>query len=159
VKSRAGAGSTFAVYFPALAKETARSEDATAPIPCGTGRILFVDDEEMLTSMGQLMLKRLGYEADIRTSSLDALDAFRANPRKYDLVITDYTMPGMTGMALSEELLKIRPDIPIILCTGFSEITTPEKVKAAGIRELIMKPVVLQQLAQAISKALTKQNT
>jgi PAS domain S-box-containing protein len=157
VESQAGAGSTFAVYFPALAKETARLEDATEPIPCGAGRILFVDDEETLTSMGQLMLKRLGYEADIRTSSLDALDAFRANPLKYDLVITDYTMPGMTGMALSEELLKIRPDIPIILCTGYSEITTPEKAKAAGIRELIMKPVVLQQLAQAINKVLTTQ--
>jgi len=159
VESRVGAGSTFAVYFPALEKETAPMEDTTGPIPCGTGRILFVDDEETLATMGQLMLKRLGYESDIRTSSLDALDAFRANPRKYDLVITDYTMPGMTGMALSEELLKIRPDIPIILCTGYSEIATPEKVKAAGIGELIMKPVVLQQLAQAINKVLTAQNT
>ena len=106
--------------------------------------------------MGQIMLKKLGYEVDIRTSSRDALDAFRANPRKYDLVITDYTMPGMTGMALSEELLKIRPDIPIILCTGYSEVTTPEKVKAAGIRELLMKPVVREQLAHAITKGLTR---
>ena len=105
--------------------------------------------------MGQIMLKRLGYEVDIRTSSRDALDAFQANPRKYDLVITDYTMPGMTGMALSEELLKIRPDIPIILCTGYSEVTTPEKVKAAGIRELIMKPVVREQLAHTINKVLS----
>ena len=155
VESVVGEGSTFTVYFPALEKETARSADTVEPIALGTGRILFVDDEEALALIGQSMLKRLGYKVDIRTSSRDALDAFQANPKKYDLVITDYTMPGMTGMALSEKLLKIRPEIPIILCTGYSEVATPEKVKAAGIRELIMKPVVRQQLAQSVNKILT----
>jgi signal transduction histidine kinase/ActR/RegA family two-component response regulator len=155
VESKVGAGSTFTVYFPALEKATVHLEDTVEPIARGTDRILFVDDEEALAIIGQSMLKRLGYEVDIRTSSRDALDAFQANPRKYDLVITDYTMPGMTGMALSEELLKIRPDIPIILCTGYSEVATPEKVKAAGIMELIMKPVVRQQLAQSVNKILT----
>ena len=111
-----------------------------------------MDDEEALALIGQSMLKRLGYKVDIRTSSRDALDAFQANPKKFDLVITDYTMPGMTGLALSEKLLKIRPDIPIILCTGYSEVATPEKVKAAGIRELIMKPVVRPQLSHAVNR-------
>jgi PAS domain S-box-containing protein len=152
VESVVGEGSTFTVYFPALEKETVRSADTVEPIARGTGRILFVDDEEALALIGQSMLKRLGYKVDIRTSSRDALDAFQANPKKYDLVITDYTMPGMTGLALSEKLLKIRPDIPIILCTGYSEVATPEKVKAAGIRELIMKPVVRQQLAHAVNR-------
>jgi PAS domain S-box-containing protein len=155
VESEVGAGSTFTVYFPALEKATARSEDKTEPIARGTGRILFVDDEEALAGMGQIMLKKLGYEVDVMTSSLDALDAFRAHPHKYDLVITDFTMPGMTGMSLSEELLKIRPDIPIILCTGYSDVTTPEMVKAAGIRELLMKPVVRAQLAHTVNNVLT----
>ncbi|HET6488967.1 MAG TPA: PAS domain S-box protein [Syntrophales bacterium] len=155
VQSELGAGSTFTVYFPALEKAAARPEDQLEPVARGTGRILFVDDEETLASMGQIMLRKLGYEVDIMTSSLDALDAFRAHPQKYDLVITDYTMPGMTGMALSEELLKIRPDIPIILCTGYSEVTTPEKVKTAGIRELLMKPVTRAQIAQAVKQVLT----
>ena len=155
VESKVGAGSTFTVYFPALEKAAARSEDEFEPIARGTGRILFVDDEEALASMGQIMLEKLGYEVDVMTRSLDALDAFRANPQKYDLVITDYTMPGMTGMALSEELLKTRPDIPIILCTGYSDVTTPEMVKAAGIRELLMKPFVRAQLAHAVNNVLT----
>ena len=154
VESEVGSGSTFTVYLPSLEKEPSRSKDTAQPIARGTGRILFVDDEQALAIIGQSILKRLGYKVDIRTSSLDALDAFRANPKKYDLVITDYTMPGMTGVALSEEMLKIRPDIPIILCTGYSEVATPEKVKAAGIRELIMKPVVREQLAHAIHRAL-----
>jgi PAS domain S-box-containing protein len=155
VESEVGAGTTFTIYFPALEKAAVRSVDKTGSIARGTGRILFVDDEEALARMGQIMLKRLGYEVEVRTSSLDALDAFRANPEKYDLVITDYTMPGMTGMDLSEELLKIRPDIPIILCTGYRDVTTPEMVKAAGVRELLIKPVVRAQLAQAVNEALT----
>jgi PAS domain S-box-containing protein len=155
VESAVGVGSMFTVYFPALEKATARLVDKAEPVAPGSGRILFVDDEEALTVIGQSMLKRLGYEVDVRTSSRDALEAFRAHPGKYDLVITDYAMPGMTGMALSAEILKILPDIPIILCTGYSEVATPERVRAAGIRELLMKPVAREQLAHTISRVLT----
>jgi len=102
-------------------------------------------------------LERLGYQVTIRTSSLDALEAFRAGPDKFDLVITDMTMPNMTGVQLAPKLLEIRSDIPIILCTGFSEITDANKAKALGIREFLMKPIVRDQIARTIRKVLDEE--
>jgi PAS domain S-box-containing protein len=154
VESQVGKGSTFTVYFPALERDTSISESKPEVVVTGSGCILFVDDEEALVDIGVHMLERFGYSVDGRTSSQDALEAFTANPQKYDLVITDYTMPGMNGLALSEALLRIRPDIPIILCTGFSDLLTPQKVTAAGVRKLIMKPVVKSHLTQAVSTLL-----
>ena len=104
--------------------------------------------------MTQQILERLGYQVTSRTSSVEALEVFRAKPDEYDLVITDMTMPNMTGVELTPRLREIRPDIPIIICTGFSEIVDEDKAKAIGIREYIMKPVAKDQVARTIRKVL-----
>ena len=99
------------------------------------------------------MLSGLGYRVEGRTSSLEALELFRTEPERFDLVITDMTMPNMTGLELAQELMRIRPDIPVILCTGFSELVTAERAKSLGLKEFIMKPVVLRQLAGAVRRS------
>lgn len=116
-----------------------------------------MDDEEALTVLGGKMLGKLGYEVVTRTSSVEALETFRSDPGGYDLVITDQTMPQMTGLELAEEILRIRPEMPVILCTGFSEGVTPEKAKSLGIREYLMKPLVMRQLAETVSRVIEKQ--
>ena len=100
------------------------------------------------------MLERLGYEVIARTSSVEALEAFRVQPDKFDLVITDMTMPKKTGAELAKELLQIRPDIPIILSTGFSEVISEETAKALGIREFILKPIVMSEIAKIVRKVM-----
>jgi len=105
------------------------------------------------------MLESLGYKVEVRTSPIEALEAFKAQPDKFDLVITDMTMPNMTGDELAKELMSIRPDIPIILCTGFSERINKEKAKEMGIQKLIMKPIVQRELAEAVRKALDQPST
>jgi CheY-like chemotaxis protein len=122
----------------------------------GQGRILFVDDEEMLVCLAQLQLERLGYEVVAHTASLEALEAFRADPDGFILVITDQTMPAMTGATLMEELRHIRPDIPIILCTGFSHLINEEKATALGADAFMMKPVVVHEFAATIKQVLDK---
>lgn len=117
-------------------------------------RILFVDDEEVLAIMAETMLKRLGYGVVSTTSSAEALRLFREDPSEFDLVITDYTMPYLTGLALAKKLLAIRPDIPIILCTGFSENVSDEMAKKAGIKEFIQKPLVRREMVAAIRGVL-----
>ncbi|MBW2035495.1 MAG: response regulator, partial [Deltaproteobacteria bacterium] len=99
-------------------------------------------------------LERLGYEVTTRTSSIEALELFKAKPDRFDLVITDMTMPHMTGDRLARELMKIRPDIPIILCTGFSERISEEKAKGMGIKAFVMKPLVMRDLANTVRKVL-----
>src|SRR4029453_6695535 len=120
----------------------------------GKGRILFVDDEDMLASIGQQLLTHLGYDTVACTSSLDALETFRDAPQRFDLVITDQTMPAMTGATLVAELRRIRPDIPIILCTGFSYLINAEKAQALGGDAFVMKPGVTQDLAVTIQQVL-----
>ena len=110
----------------------------------------------MLVIMAQEMLEFLGYEVVVRSSSIEALEAFRAQPDKFDLVITDKTMPQMTGFDLAKELREIRPDIPIILCTGFSETIETEMAKAMSINAYIMKPLAMQEMAAAVRKVLDK---
>jgi len=154
VHSEQGKGTIFDVYFPRLEKAVALEAPAKEPVPGGKERILFVDDEEQLSRMGQQMLERLGYDVTSRTSSVEALEAFRAQPDRFDVVITDQTMPDMTGMKLAVELMATRSNIPIILTTGFSELVTPEKAMAIGIREYIMKPVVSRDLGKAIRRVL-----
>ena len=104
--------------------------------------------------MVKMMLERLGYLVTARTSSPDALDAFRANPSKFDLVISDRSMPNMTGEQLARELISIRPDIPIILCTGFSDENDVTRAKAAGIKGFLMKPIAFGDLAEMVRKVL-----
>ena len=120
----------------------------------GNERILFVDDEKQIVDMGKRMLESLGYHVTIRTSSIEALEVFRAKPDEFDLVVTDQTMPNMVGMELAAELIRIRPDIPIVLATGFSEAVTEEKVKRIGVREFIMKPFVSRELGNIIRRVL-----
>ena len=115
---------------------------------------LFVDDEKSLTDLGKMILERLGYEVETRTSSLEALELFRTTPGYFDLVITDMTMPHLTGDRLSAELLRIRPDLPIILCTGFSHKITERKAKAMGIKAFIMKPIIMIDLANSVRQVL-----
>jgi DNA-binding NtrC family response regulator len=107
--------------------------------------------------MGKQMLERLGYRVTIRTSSVEALEAFRADPDRFDIVITDQTMPQMTGSRLAKELTSIKPNIPIVLISGFSETSTAESREKVGIREVIMKPLVARDLSFAIRKALERQ--
>lgn len=124
------------------------------PVSTGNEMILFVDDEEAIADAAKKILERFGYEVVISTSGTEALEFFRRKPEKFDLIITDMTMPCLTGVELSQQILEIRPDIPIILCTGYNEIITPEKAKDLGIRELVMKPFVKGQMAEMIRNVL-----
>ena len=156
VSSEWGKGSTFDIYFPrAQALGRSLEIEKAEPLPFGGHeRVLFVDDEKAIAEIGQNMLKYLGYAVEVRTSSIEALELFRAQADRFDLVMTDMTMPNMTGDKLAQELLRIRPGIPIILCTGFSEALTEEKAKAIGVRELVMKPLAIRDLAKAVRGAL-----
>ncbi len=154
VKSEPGKGSTFEVFLPKIEMKTAPATDDNMALATGDERILFVDDEKVLTDMGRQMLERLGYKVVCRTSSIEALELFKAQPGNFDLVITDMTMPNMTGDKLAAALMDIRRDIPVILCTGFSEQFTEEKAKKLGIREYILKPMVMNKLAQTVRGVL-----
>jgi PAS domain S-box-containing protein len=155
IYSEPGKGTEIHVYLPIMDRRVDDVQiDRSEPIRGGTERILLVDDEEAIVMMEQQMLERLGYQVTIRTGSLDALEAFKANPNSFDLVVTDMTMPNMTGLQLTGEIKKIRPDIPVILCTGFSHHVDDEKSQAMGIQGFVMKPVVMKEFAEAIRKAL-----
>jgi CheY-like chemotaxis protein len=149
-------GTTFQVFFPEAQHEAEEIEETVPKMPAGTGSVLFVDDEPALANLGRRMLESLGYTAETRTSSIEALEAFRANPKNYDLVITDMTMPNMTGETLAKALMEIRSDIPIILCTGFSRRISEEKAKSIGIKGFLMKPLVKGELAKAIRRVLNE---
>lgn len=158
VDSEPGRGTTFHVYLPRTDTSTIEPETVSAePIPRGKEHILFVDDEEQLVHMIQQMLERLGYRVTARTSSVEALEAFRKQPDRFDLVITDHTMPNMTGIELAQKLMSVRSDIPIIICTGFSDVVIEKMVKAVGIREYIRKPITQSEIGQAIRRLLDQE--
>ena len=154
VESEEGKGSTFEVILPKLPTDAKTDSTKPARIAGGTERVLFVDDEEMLTEWGEATLTRLGYRVTALTDSAEALKAFSSDPALFDLVITDQAMPHMAGAQLVSEILKLRSDIPVILCTGHSETVSPETAKGLGIREFLMKPLVRQELAEAVRRAL-----
>ncbi len=155
VESKVGEGTTFHIYLPLLMETEGKPEvEAAVRIVGGKECILFVDDEDNLVQLGKGMLSGLGYEVIGRTSSTEALELFRARPNRFDLVITDMTMPNMTGIELVREIMRIRPGVPVVLCTGFSEAITPEKAKAMGVKEFIMKPIIRRQIAAAIRRAI-----
>jgi len=156
--SEPGKGAEFKVYLPVIKKQKETSKVETdASIQKGNERILLVDDQDIIVQMEKQMLEQLGYHVTGRISSVDVLEMFRADPDKFDLVITDMTMPNMTGEQLADELIKIRSDIPVILCTGFSEMMSEEKAKAMGIKGFLMKPVVMKDLSSTIRKVLDGQ--
>ena len=155
--SSPGKGTTFAIFLPEIEPgRQAAQAPAEEPFPTGTGRVLFIDDEQTLTALAGKMLGKLGYDVVTKTSSAEALGLFCEDPERFDLVITDMTMPGMTGDRLAQELMQFRHDIPIILCTGYSEHISEERAKAMGIREYILKPLDLKNLAATIRKVLAK---
>ncbi len=148
-------GTQFHVYFP-IEKSSFEEQvtHSTAKIQGSIEQILLVDDEEEILTMVKMMLERLGYQVTSRTSSLEALEAFRDSPDKFDLVITDMAMPNMPGDKLSAELTRIRLDIPILLCTGFSETMSEEKAVSLGIKGFLLKPIKMKDLAQKIREVL-----
>jgi signal transduction histidine kinase/DNA-binding response OmpR family regulator len=154
VDSEPGKGTTISIYLPLI--DTGKVDQLQAPekIAGGSERILLVDDEAAIVEVVESMISSLGYRVTARRSSVETLNLFRTRPDDFDLVITDMTMPGIRGDDLAREMLKIRADIPIILCTGFSEMITEEKTKGIGIRRFIMKPLYLKDLAKVIREAL-----
>jgi len=156
VYSQMGQGTAVRVFIPAIKKiGTEQSSADMTPIPTGTERILFIDDESALVDIGERLLARLGYQVTGRTSSVDALKLFGENPYGFDLVITDLTMPNITGDQLARELIALRADIPIIMVTGFSEEMKEEEMKRMGIKKLILKPIVTRDIAKAMRELLT----
>ena len=154
VSSEPGQGAAFTVFLPAVERRIESTRRPETPIPTGTERILFIDDEETLANAGKHMLISLGYAVDIRTRSEEALELFNSQPDRFDLVITDMTMPILTGDQLARAMMQIRSDIPIILCTGFSTRINEEKSLAMGIRAFITKPMLKRQIGETIRKVL-----
>ena len=155
VESDVGKGATFHVYLPTIQREISMAEVESTVLPMGQERILLVDDEQPLVEIGKQMLERLGYTVAARTSSIEALELFKMQPDRFDLVITDIVMPNMTGDKLAENMLGIRADIPIILCTGYSEKFTRRQASDMGIQSFLMKPLVMRDLANTVRQALT----
>jgi signal transduction histidine kinase/ActR/RegA family two-component response regulator len=155
VESIPGKGSTFHVYLPTLEDAEAEIETAaSAAKSAGSERILLVDDEPQIVDMEKQLLEKLGYRVTARTSSTEALETFASQPDQFDLVITDMTMPQMTGDRLARQIWTIRPGIPVILCTGYSEMISEDKAASMGIRKFILKPAEKDELAAAIRNAL-----
>jgi CheY-like chemotaxis protein len=154
VDSKPGEGTCFVIFLPVIAEKPSDVVPAALKVPGGTERILFVDDEPFQTDLGRQMLGRLGYRVSAHTRSPDAWKAFEADPEAYDLVITDMTMPEMTGDELARRIMTLRPDLPVILCTGYSERVSEEAAEAMGIRGFVMKPVVIRELALLLRKIL-----
>ncbi|MCK5231547.1 MAG: PAS domain S-box protein [Desulfobulbaceae bacterium] len=158
VNSKMGEGTTFHVFFPEILATSEKKATVTnQSVPTGNERILFVDDEQILADLGKQLLGRLGYTVTASTSSIEAIEMFRKQPNQFDLVITDQTMPEMTGADLAQEILAIRPNIPIILCTGYSSILSKEKALALGIRAYVMKPMAKKDIAPLIRKVLSSE--
>jgi PAS domain S-box-containing protein len=160
VASVPGQGATFEIYLPQVAASPATDaprEEPLPQVPQGKGDILLVDDEAAVAHMGQGVLEHLGYRVSVCLSSLEALATFRASPQRYDLVITDQTMPRLPGDALTRALRSIRPDIPIILCTGFSHTMDAETAEALGIDAFLTKPWSAHELASTIQRVLARQ--
>jgi PAS domain S-box-containing protein len=158
VESELGKGTVFHVFLPVAEIEGEAEIKEVVEIPGGNERVLFVDDEHATTDVMKKMLERLGYTVKTRTNSLEALEAFQADPDGFDLVITDMTMPYMTGAELARKIMHIRQDIPIILCSGFSEQMNEAKAQKIGIRAFIMKPVIRSELAQIIRDVLNQKD-
>ncbi len=156
VETSAGKGTTFHILLPLVEEKINNKTEETRPLPTGRETVLFVDDEEALADIGKKMIESLGYNAIIETDSIEALKTFSEDPDKFDLVITDQTMPHMTGYDLAKHLMDLRHDIPVILCTGYSEMVTPERAKESGIREFLMKPVNRGEIADTIRKVLDR---
>ncbi len=137
-----------------VGSEPDEEESAVEALPSGSERILFVDDEEMITFLARTLLEGLGYKVTAHTDSHNALATFRDEPGVFDLIVTDQTMPGLTGVDLAAEIRKLRDDIPIVLCSGYSPDMTLRKMRQVGISEYVMKPIDRTILAHAVRRAM-----
>ncbi|MGZ7065698.1 MAG: hybrid sensor histidine kinase/response regulator, partial [Candidatus Aminicenantales bacterium] len=156
LSSELGKGTEFAVYLPRVTGIRQAEKETTAPYPTGTERILFVDDEVMQVRAMSKLLEHLGYRAVGLTDPRQALEVFRRHPRAFDVLITDQTMPNMSGIELACEILKTRPDLPVIVCTGYSETLGEKEALAMGIKDFMMKPFSVREIAEAIRRVLPK---
>ncbi len=155
-ESEPGRGAVFTLALPAFEGEDADKGEDAAPDTNGTGRILVVDDEDILVNMVRSMLERLGYQVTAHTSSSEALTSFKNAPHSFDAVVTDQTMPGMTGVDLARRMLQIRPDLPVILCTGYSNLVDDAQAKAHGIKGFAMKPLTQKSIAALLKEVMKK---
>ena len=160
VASRPGSGTTFTLHFPEYLRDTEEeAASAATELPKGNERVLFVDDDEMLADLGRLMLSELGYEVTVACDSRQALQLIRAQPRAFDLLFTDQTMPHLTGRELIREVRKVRPDLPTILCTGYSSRINEADARTLGISAFCLKPLEMPELAAALRTALDSSAT
>jgi CheY-like chemotaxis protein len=158
VQSKLGKGTRFDILFPVMGKQMESETEELKALPTGNEHILFIDDEDTLIDLGESMLKKLGYRVETRTGPEEALEVFRAAPDKFDLVISDMTMPGMTGDNLAAELMKIRPDIPVVICTGYSERIDEPRARDLGIKGLMMKPFTIRGLSKTVRAVLDQKS-
>ena len=155
VSSEMNKGTVFHIYLPLIDQTIdAESIDMEEILPVGDERILLVDDEEPIAKLEKQILERLGYQVKYRINPVEALEAFGANPSSFDLIITDMSMPNITGDKLAGKVVAIRPDIPVIICTGFSERINNKHLTALGIKGLLMKPVIKSDMAKTVRKVL-----
>jgi len=158
VESEVGKGTVFTIYLPVIKARSESHPYEKDTLLFGNERVLFVDDEDSITRMESRILEQLGYSVTTRTSSLEALELFRAKPDDFDLVITDMTMPNMNGDKLAAQLVAIRPDIPVILCTGYSKNISDDSAAKFGIKALVYKPIARVDLSKTIRKVLGNRN-
>ena len=156
VSTEMGKGSVFSVFLPITEKENEIPLYQSEMQPTGTEHILFVDDELAIVTMGEQILRRLGYKVTTRTSSVEAVELFDNRKDDFDLVITDMTMPNMTGDKMAIELIKTRPDIPVILCTGYSNKISDDLAEKIGIKAFMYKPLIKADLAKTVRKVLNE---
>jgi CheY-like chemotaxis protein len=150
------------VYLPQLKEEEKLGDElffTGAQNPAGTEHVLVIDDERTVVDITRYMLMQLGYKVTVETDSPAAWELFAQQPDVFDLVITDMAMPKMSGIELAKKILERRPDIPVILCTGFSEMINEEKAKSLGIKAYLMKPVLKSKLAASVRQALGESET
>jgi len=152
--SEEGRGTVFHVLIPRVCEEALPEADAAREFPRGTESVLLLDDEEMLLDMEARLLRLLGYRVTARQNAAEAYEAFKSTPQQFDIVITDQTMPNMTGFDLARRIMTVRPDIPVILCTGFSRTVSEEAALSAGIQAFIMKPLRQEELAFTVRRLL-----
>jgi CheY-like chemotaxis protein len=156
VRSTPGEGSTFEVLLPRMQKKTLPEKEQPLSALKGDGRLLLVDDEADLVELEKEMVELLGYSATAVSESAAALALFKEDPDKYDLVLTDQTMPHMTGIELARELVSIRPDIPVVLITGYRDVIDAELAREAGVKAVIVKPMTRAEIGKTIKELLTR---
>jgi CheY-like chemotaxis protein len=154
VDSTLGVGTTFVVYLPAATSEPPAEVTAVRPDIRGNERLLVIDDDPVIARVTQRLLERLGYRVTAQTASQDALALVQASPDQFDLILTDQTMPGLTGVQLADAVRRLRPDLPLILTSGLAEAPTPEQRHALGVREFLTKPVDVRELGEAVRRVL-----